>query len=151
MVKSEEQKLYFMDFSNQSNQVENGDITLETNIQKGNYGEMKMDRYYENQGYERISLDRVTDLNAPNHQGIDGVYYNPDGEPPYVIAEAKYGSGKLGTTLDGPQMSDPWIKGRNRLANAVGKDMIDEIMEEGYSKMLVRVSSDGTLSVTNLE
>ena len=34
-----------------------------------------MDVYFKSQGYERISLDRVTDLNAPTHQGIDGVYY----------------------------------------------------------------------------
>ena len=89
--------------------VENGEIQLSNNIQKGNYGEMKMDAYFESQGYERISLDRVTDLNAPNHQGIDGVYYNPNGHPPYVIGEAKYGSSRLGNTLDGPQMSDDWI------------------------------------------
>lgn len=38
-----------------------------------------MDAYFESQGYERITLDRVTDLNAPTHHGIDGVYYNPDG------------------------------------------------------------------------
>ena len=47
-----------------------------------------MDVYFKSQGYERISLDRVTDLNAPTHQGIDGVYYNLDGHPPYIIAEA---------------------------------------------------------------
>ena len=50
-----------------------------------------MDVYFKSQGYERIGLDRVTDLNAPTHQGIDGVYYNLDGHPPYIIGEAKYG------------------------------------------------------------
>lgn len=30
---------------------------------------MNMDVYFKSQGYERISLDRVTDLNAPTHQG----------------------------------------------------------------------------------
>lgn len=44
--------------------VENGDILLSNNIQKGNYGEMNMDVYFKSQGYERISLDRVTDLNG---------------------------------------------------------------------------------------
>ena len=39
--------------------VENGEIPLSNNIQKGNYGEMKMDAYFESQGYERISLDRL--------------------------------------------------------------------------------------------
>ena len=66
-----------------------------TNIQKGNYGEMKMDDLFESQGYERLSTDRVTDLNQATHQGIDGVYYNPDGHPPYIIGEAKYGSSKF--------------------------------------------------------
>ena len=40
----------------------NGDIPLSNNIQKGNYGEMKMDAYLKSQGHERISLDRVIDF-----------------------------------------------------------------------------------------
>src|SRR5699024_9072882 len=35
--------------------VESGEVALKTNKQKGNYGEMKMDDYFESQGYERIS------------------------------------------------------------------------------------------------
>ena len=69
----------------------NGDILLSNNIQKGNYGEMNMDVYFKSQGYERISLDRVTDLNAPTHQGIDGVYYNLDGHLPYFASPIMYG------------------------------------------------------------
>lgn len=131
--------------------VENGEIPLSNNIQKGNYGEMKMDAYFESQGYERISLDRVTDLNAPNHQGIDGVYYNPDGHPPYVIGEAKYGSSRLGNTLDGPQMSDDWIYGSNRLLKAVGKEMYDDILVEGYGKQLIHIDKNGVLDVTVID
>lgn len=131
--------------------VENGDVPLANNLQKGNYGEMKMDQYYESQGYKRISVDKVTDLNSPSHQGIDGVYYNPDGYPPYVIAEAKYGSAKLGNTRDGMQMSDTWINGSDRLVNAVGKDAADDILLEGYGKTLVNVSPDGTISIKNLD
>lgn len=112
---------------------------------------MKMDAYFENQGYERISLDRVTDLNAPTHKGIDGVYYNPDGHPPYIIGEAKYGSSKLGSTRDGMQMSDTWINGSDRLVNAVGKDMADDIFLEGYGKTLVNIAPDGTIKVTSLD
>ena len=130
--------------------VENGDIPLSNNTQKGNYGEMKMDAYFESQGYERISIDRVTDLNTPTHQGIDGVYYNPDGHPPYIIGEAKYGSSKLGNTLDGPQMSDDWIYGSNRLSNAVDKATYDDILIEGYEKKLVHIDKAGTLNVTDL-
>ena len=135
--------------------VENGDILLSNNIQKGNYGEMKMDVYFKSQGYERISLDRVTDLNASTHQGIDGVYYNPDGHPPYIIGEAKYGSSRLLMLADGtPQMSDKWII--DRLENAVGEEIANDIKMEmilnpdnvGFT--LVHVSSDGGIDITEL-
>ena len=129
--------------------VENGDVPLSNNIQKGNYGEMKMDAYFESQGYERISLDRVTDLNTPTHQGIDGVYYNPDGHPPYIIGEAKYGSSRLSTLADGtPQMSTEWIeggKGTPRLEFSVGKNVADDILLEGYDSVLVNIDKDGNI------
>ena len=135
--------------------VENGDVPLINNIQKGNYGEMKMDAYFESQGYERISLDRVTDLNTPTHQGIDGVYYNPDGHPPYIIGEAKYGSSRLSILADGtPQMSDKWII--DRLENAVGEEIANDIKMEmilnpdNVGSTLVHVSSDGGIDITEL-
>ena len=135
--------------------VENGDILLSNNIQKGNYGEMKMDVYFKSQGYERISLDRVTDLNAPTHQGIDGVYYNLDGHPPYIIGEAKYGSSRLAILADGtPQMSDKWII--DRLENAVGEGVANDIKMEmilnpdNVGSILVHVSSNGEIDITKL-
>ena len=135
--------------------VENGDVPLSNNIQKGNYGEMKMDVYFKSQGYERISLDRVTDLNTPTHQGIDGVYYNPDGHPPYIIGEAKYGSSRLSILADGtPQMSDKWII--DRLENAVGEEIANDIKMEmilnpdNVGSTLVHVSSDGGIDITEL-
>lgn len=135
--------------------VENGDILLSNNIQKGNYGEMKMDVYFKSQGYERISLDRVTDLNAPTHQGIDGVYYNLDGHPPYIIGEAKYGSSRLAILADGTtQMSDKWII--DRLENAVGEGVANDIKMEmilnpdNVGSILVHVSSNGEIDITKL-
>lgn len=122
-----------------------------SNIQKGNYGEMKMDVYFESLGYERISGDRVIGLNQSTHHGIDGVYFKPDGHPPFIIAEAKYGSSKLGKTRDGIQMSDTWIRGSNRLENAVGKVTADDILEQGFDKFLVNIASDGTMTVTKLQ
>ena len=89
----------------------------------------------------------MTDLNAPTHQGIDGVYYKSNGHPPYIIGEAKYGSSKLGSTKDGMQMSDTWINGSNRLVNAVGKDVADDILLEGYGRILVNITSDGKYSL----
>ena len=126
-----------------------------TNLQKGNYGEMKMDDFFESKGYERISMDRVTDLDSPTHHGIDGVYYNPDGHPPYIIGEAKYGSSKLCSTLDGKQMSDNWID--KRLADAVGIDKADEIVYEmtygsyNVEKQLINISPDGSIVVKILD
>ena len=126
-----------------------------TNLQKGNYGEMKMDNFFESQGYDRISADRVTDLNEPSHQGIDGVYYNPDGHPPYIIGEAKYGSSKLGSTLDGKQMSDNWID--KRLVDAVGEEMADDIITEmmlksdNVQKQLINILTDGNIKTKILD
>ncbi|MBF0787322.1 MULTISPECIES: hypothetical protein [unclassified Streptococcus] len=39
--------------------VENGTTPLTNNNQKGNYGELKMDRYMEERGFTRVSKDRV--------------------------------------------------------------------------------------------
>lgn len=114
-------------------------------MQKGNYGEMKMDSYFEQQGYTRVSIDKVTDINVCTHKGIDGVYYRPNGNPSHIIGEAKYGTSQLGKTLDGKQMSSTWIEGSGRLENAVGKDLADEILLEGYEKVMVRIKTDGTV------
>ena len=106
--------------------VESGEIVLETNQEKGNYGEMKVDQDLREKGYERISTDVVTAITGPTHKGIDGVYYNPDGDPPYLIVDAKYDTAKLKDEIgDGRQMSQKWIDAR--LDDAVGKDVADEI------------------------
>ncbi|MEY8356765.1 hypothetical protein AALB39_25910 [Lachnospiraceae bacterium 54-53] len=108
--------------------VENGDKELETTQEKGNYGEMKMDQDMRKNGYERISTDMVTGLNDSGHQGIDGVYYNPEGNPQYIVADAKFGSAQLSDTQDGKQMSANWID--KRLDASVGKEKADEIRME---------------------
>src|SRR5262249_51768595 len=65
-----------------------------TNQCKGKKGESRMDKYYKDRGYKRIST-------PGRARGIDGVYHNPEGEPPYVIVEAKFGSSDLKRTADG--------------------------------------------------
>ncbi|CDM67394.1 Hypothetical protein CM240_0224 [Clostridium bornimense] len=135
--------------------VENGDIVLSNNLQKGNYGEMKMDVYFESQGYDRISIDKVTDLNEPTHHGIDGVYYKADGEPKYIIGEAKYGSSTLGNTKDGKQMSSNWID--KRLVDAVGETNADKIIMEkmlnadNIKSQLVHISDKGEITISILD
>ena len=132
-----------------------GTIAQLSNLQKGNYGEMKMDIFYDELGYDRISLDRVTELDAPAHRGIDGVYYNPDGHPPYIIAEAKFGSARLGVLKDGtPQMGDKWII--DRLKAAIGEEMANKIRMEmilnpdNVGTVLVNVSTNGFVKQTQL-
>ncbi len=100
-------------------------------------------------------MDRVTDLDSPTHHGIDGVYYNPDGHPPYIIGEAKYGSSELSVLADGtPQMSDKWII--DRLENSVGDQIARNIKNEIISNsdnvgsVLVRISPDGEIDITQL-
>ena len=111
---------------NEIEAVENGEKLLDTTQKKGNYGEMKTDQDLRNRGYKKISKEVVTSVDDPGHKGIDGVYYNPDGRPPYIIADAKYNTAQLdkeGTA--GPQMSQSWIDAN--LDDAVGKGRADEI------------------------
>ena len=97
--------------------------------EKGNLCEMMMDQYYISKGYTPLH-DQITSLDDKGHQGIDGVYErkNEDGSKEYVIADAKFNTADLGTTVDGTrQMSDEWIDAR--LADAVGPEKAFEIQE----------------------
>jgi len=131
--------------------VKSGKTTLDTTKQKGNFGEMVMDEHYKSLGYERVSVDKVTGLDDTIKKGIDGVYYNPNGKPPYIIGEAKYGTSTLSKTKDGLQMSGDWIEGSKRLETAVGKDLADDILLEGYKPELVNIKTDGSVTVKPLD
>ena len=63
-------------------------------------------------GYE--PLGKTDGKYKPGHNGIDGVYKNPNPPPDYVITEEKYGSSQLNKGLAGGtnQMDDAWIKAR---------------------------------------
>lgn len=97
-----------------------------TTAEKGNLCEMMMDRYYISKGYRPLipPHERVTSLDDKGHQGIDGIY-EKDGK--FVIADAKFGTATLSDTLDGKQMSKPWID--RRLDEAIGKKKADEIRD----------------------
>ena len=79
------------------------------------------------QGYERISETRVTDMDQAGHKGIDGVFYNPETDT-YAIVESKYGSSELSESKDGVQMSWEWIDAR--LDDAVGEKTADRLREQ---------------------
>lgn len=122
----------------------------------GNYGEMKTDQKLRGLGYERISSDMVTDIDESGHQGLDGVYYNPNGKPKYIIADSKYGSAQLNPeTKDGKQMSENWID--KRLDQAVGKEKADEIRMEkmkdpdSVGSYVSHVDSEGNVKFDKLD
>ena len=111
--------------------------------------------YYRQFGYERISKDMVTGLDDAGRQGIDGVYYNPNGHPPYIISEAKYNKAKLSKGLaDGTdQMDLRWIE--SRLEKAVGKELADEIRFQkvlgNVQNHLFNVKQNGDIIVNQLD
>ena len=142
--------------------VKNGKIKLENDNQKGNFGEMVTDKTMRDNGYKRISKERVTDLNDKGHHGIDGVYYDKK-ENKYIIAESKYGTSKLNeNTLDGKQMSDKWTGQNeywntdNRLNMDVGDKKATDIRvskildESSVRKVLVNVDEKGNAKVNEL-
>ncbi|MBJ7938690.1 hypothetical protein JDS73_26965 [Bacillus cereus] len=137
--------------------VESGEVALKTTKRKGNYGEMKMNDFFESQTYTRISDDRVLTLDQKIVKGIDAVYENSSPPPKYVIAEAKYNTSKLGKTNDGKQMSEDWILGSERLDSTLSKEKADEIVEEmllnpeNVQRIVIQVMPDGTIVKKILE
>ncbi len=136
-------------------EIESGDKELETNQEKGNYGEMKTDQDLRERGYERISKDIVTSLDDEIHQGIDGVYYNENGNPQYIIVDAKYGTAQLSETQDGKQMSETWID--NRLNQSIGTERADEIRLEkvlnpdNVGSYISHIDSEGNVTYDKLD
>lgn len=123
--------------------------------EKGNYGEMKQDQNLREAGYEKISDRMVTSLDEPLERGIDGVYEKQNGEPQFIIGEAKFGNSQLGDTQDGKQMSWSWID--NRLDDAVGKEKADEIRMEkilnpdNVGSYVCHIDYDGNVSYDRLD
>jgi hypothetical protein len=106
-------------------------------------------------GYKPLHI-RITNIDAPTHQGIDGVFVK-NGQ--YYIVEAKYhGQATLtpANTATGlpKQMSDGWIQGGDRLLNAVGKDeaLANAILNNNnYRRILAEVAPDGTIVYKELD
>ncbi|WP_171831871.1 hypothetical protein [Campylobacter coli] len=129
---------------------------LKNNRQKGNYAEMQMDKYYKAKGYKRISLNKVQGLDDKIHHGIDGIYYNPNKNPKYIIAEAKFGTSKLDRKTK--QMSDEWLteKSRNRLGIVDEKHRkeIKELLKKNSNEVrkdLFHVDKKGNVSIKELD
>ncbi|QUE55422.1 hypothetical protein INT76_10180 [Streptococcus oriscaviae] len=97
----------------------------------------------------------VTSLDSPSHKGIDGVCYNPDGHPPYIISEAKYNTATLGKAKDGKQMSRLWID--NRLDKAVNEEHATNIRKSLFigdgnvQSNLFNVKENGNIIINQLD
>jgi len=93
---------------------------------------------------------RLQNIDAPTHQGIDGVFKKGN---EYFIVESKYkGTATLSNTADGMQMSDGWIRGSNRIIDAVGgnRGLADDILN-GYKRILSEVAPDGSIIFKELD
>ncbi|HDZ4944421.1 TPA: hypothetical protein RTF91_001558 [Campylobacter jejuni] len=137
--------------SNRTKQIQR----LKNNRQKGNYAEMQMDEYYKAKGYERISFNEVKGLDDKIHHGIDGIYYNPNKNPKYIIAEAKFGKSKLNKKTG--QMSDKWLTDNKlkRLKDNVGEKHakeIDKLLNSNeVRKDLFHIDKGGNVSIKELD
>jgi len=120
-----------------------------TNI-KAKYGEKVAHDKMLKKGYKPVG--NTDGIYKPGRQGIDGIYKDPQGN--YIITEAKYGSGKLGETADGLQMSDTWLNDR-RLIDKVGLEEADAIRQAinngNVEKWLIQIGEDGSTSMVKLD
>jgi hypothetical protein len=97
-------------------------------------------------------------VDSPTKQGIDGVFkkeikVGTKTEVEYFVVEAKYkGTATLGSTADGKQMSDGWIKGSNRLEIAIGDEILArKIISAGYKRVLAEVAPNGSIIFKELD
>ncbi|MFD0863742.1 PAAR-like protein [Sungkyunkwania multivorans] len=144
-------------------EIDDFDAENATNKERGNYGEIRATENLvdnpdlKDAGYdlERIGNPAPTSLDDKINKGIDGIYINRTPPPDYVIDEAKFNTARLGKTLDGKQMSDTWVKGSDRLADQVGPDMADDIMDAldngTVDKIISRVDSNGIVTTKRLD
>ncbi|MFS4484285.1 hypothetical protein ACKGJY_14805 [Hyunsoonleella sp. 2307UL5-6] len=118
---------------------------------KGVFGEVATDVKFAENGFEALHIRKGQNgdlLDGWGESGIDHVF-RKDGK--FYIIESKYGSARLGNTLDGKQMSDNWIRGGTRLLDAVGPGTASDILRDGYIRVLSTVTENGTTVLKKLD
>lgn len=121
-----------------------GRIQLNTNVRKGNYGEIKVDVDMVERGWTPLH-ERVTNIDARSKRGIDHVFHKKGPPPVQLVVDSKFGYAKLAKLMDGTkQMSEKWIE--DRLANVVGDIEFNRIISEGYQSILAKVNASGEIS-----
>jgi hypothetical protein len=127
-----------------------GTISSANRQAKGVFGEMGTDVVFAEKGYEPLHIRNETLLDGWGEAGIDHIF-KKDGE--YFIVESKFtGYAQLGQTADGLQMSDGWITGSGRLLDVLGdNNLVNEILANGYRRILSEVSPDGLVVLKELD
>ena len=131
-----------------------GNIATASNKRKGNFGEIGADLDLNAKNYESLQ-PRIDGIDSPGHNGLDGAY-KKNGE--YFIVEGKY-SGSANLNPANPatglpkQMTDDWISQNDwqRLRDAVGTDVADDIIATGYKRILAKTAPDGTVTYNELD
>lgn len=140
----------------QKNLINKYKITIKnaSNNAKGVFGEVATDVKFTENGFESLHI-----RNGQNETLIDGDWggngidhvFLKDGK--YYIVESKYGSSELSKSVsDGPQMSDSWIEGSDRILNVVNDEIKAlEILDSNYTRILSKISDDGTVLLKELD
>lgn len=124
-------------------------VTLSSN-RKGAWGEIASDVFLQEKGYIALHSRKTAITQGWGESGIDAVF---EKNGVYYIVEAKYkGQATLKTLADGTkQMSDPWIRGNRRLVDAVGEVNAQEIIDNGYKRLLAEIAPDGSVIYKELD
>jgi hypothetical protein len=119
-------------------------ISDSSSAAKGNFGETMADKAMADAGYAKLNGNPTT-IGQGIDKGIDGVYYNPNGSPKYIVGDAKFGSAGLSTLSDGTkQMSQAWIDGR--LGSAVSAADAARMRMQGYGREILKVDKNGKVT-----
>ena len=99
---------------------------------------------------ERISMRRITALDAPMHHGIDGIYRNMNPPPDFIIVESKYLGAEeavnesfvptMSKVKNGRQMDFKWIE-KNLKSSISDKELLYEINQSLTNNRVVSVAA----------
>ena len=143
-------------YNAQKNLIDKYKVTIKnaSNQAKGVFGEVATDVKFTENGFESLHIrngQNGTLLDGDwGGNGIDHIFVK-DGK--YYIVESKYGSSELSKNVsDGPQMSNPWIEGTNRVLNIVNDEIkAFEILDSNYTRILSKISDDGSVILKELD
>ena len=97
---------------------------------------------------ESIGRPAPSGIDDPIVKGIDGIYENQTPPPSYVINETKWGSSQINQhTLDGPQMSERWIRNRLDKLSMMEQVKINKAIKTGDVEFVIsKVDTSGKVS-----